>query len=197
MYWIGLWTEVVVLNSEVAPISHVFLKTGFTVYIGWRSVNVGGCFRIIAPSTAARRQHAAHVEILLTCYLVTSQGFHHGVDNSGDQGGVGVISNISYFRGAKNWWQGIMSHICCDPEIYRQTSHAVLSRSEHLSQTGIMWGQTKANLANKPGNWHWSIIRSTLIMHSVGHVHLGNKARFVANQFSEKVWKEITLENKT
>ena len=32
MYWIGLGTEVVVLNSQVVPISQVVLKAGFTVY---------------------------------------------------------------------------------------------------------------------------------------------------------------------
>ncbi len=32
MYWIGLGTEVAVLNSQVVPISQVVLKTGFTVY---------------------------------------------------------------------------------------------------------------------------------------------------------------------
>ncbi len=32
LYWIGLGTEVTVLNSQVVPISRVVLKTGFTVY---------------------------------------------------------------------------------------------------------------------------------------------------------------------
>ncbi len=32
MYWIGLGTEIVGLNSPVVPISQVVLKTGFTVY---------------------------------------------------------------------------------------------------------------------------------------------------------------------
>ena len=31
MYWIDLATEVVVLNSQVVPNSHVVVKTGFTV----------------------------------------------------------------------------------------------------------------------------------------------------------------------
>ncbi len=31
MYWIGLGTEVVVLNSQVVPISQVVFKTCFTV----------------------------------------------------------------------------------------------------------------------------------------------------------------------
>ncbi len=33
MYWIGLRTEVAVLNSQVVPISQVVLKTGFTVVL--------------------------------------------------------------------------------------------------------------------------------------------------------------------
>ncbi len=32
IYWIGIGTEVAVLNSQVVPISQVVLKTGFTVY---------------------------------------------------------------------------------------------------------------------------------------------------------------------
>ncbi len=31
MYWIGIGTEVALLNSQVVPISQVVLKTGFTV----------------------------------------------------------------------------------------------------------------------------------------------------------------------
>ncbi len=31
MYWIGLGTEVAVLNSRVVPISQVVLKAGFTI----------------------------------------------------------------------------------------------------------------------------------------------------------------------
>ncbi len=31
MYWIDLGTEIVVLNSQVVPISQVVIKTGFTV----------------------------------------------------------------------------------------------------------------------------------------------------------------------
>ncbi len=31
MYWIDLGTEVVVLNSQVVPISQVVVNTGFTV----------------------------------------------------------------------------------------------------------------------------------------------------------------------
>ncbi len=33
MYWIDLVNEVVVLNSQVVPISQVVVKTGFTVYV--------------------------------------------------------------------------------------------------------------------------------------------------------------------
>ncbi len=33
MCLIGIGTKVAALNSEVVPISHVVLKTGFTVYV--------------------------------------------------------------------------------------------------------------------------------------------------------------------
>ncbi len=42
MYWIGLGAEVVVLNSQVVPISQVVLNAGFTVFyllIAWFSVS--------------------------------------------------------------------------------------------------------------------------------------------------------------
>ncbi len=34
MYWIGIGTEVAVVNSHVVPISQVVLRTGFTVFGG-------------------------------------------------------------------------------------------------------------------------------------------------------------------
>ncbi len=40
MYWIGLGTEVVGLNSQVVPISQVVLKTGFTVVLILHETNV-------------------------------------------------------------------------------------------------------------------------------------------------------------
>ncbi len=33
MYWLDIWAEVAVLNSQVIPISQVALKTGFTVLL--------------------------------------------------------------------------------------------------------------------------------------------------------------------
>ena len=39
MYWIGLGTEVAVLNSQVVPISQMVLKAGFTVY-WWEITNL-------------------------------------------------------------------------------------------------------------------------------------------------------------
>ncbi len=33
MYWMGIGTEVAVLNSQVVPISQVVLKAGFTVFV--------------------------------------------------------------------------------------------------------------------------------------------------------------------
>ncbi len=44
MYWIGIGTEVAVLNSQVVPVSQVVLKTGFTVL--WISCHT--TYRLIA-----------------------------------------------------------------------------------------------------------------------------------------------------
>ncbi len=48
MYWIGLWTEVAVLNSQVVPISQVVLKTGFTVYRNNKVTSVEHAYTSVA-----------------------------------------------------------------------------------------------------------------------------------------------------
>ena len=78
MYWIDLGTEVVVLNSQVVPISQVIVKTGFTVpgfTSSWEIFNLSAATIVLTSiSNISILMSASKNMNIITCiYNITSE----------------------------------------------------------------------------------------------------------------------------